>query len=154
MKRATLLVVLVGLVAFAFAWIADRPGTVAITWQGWQIDAPIGMLFAAAAVLVFLSVALYALLRWLVRLPGEFIRRRRARRRRRGYAALTRGLVAVAAGDPNEARRQSRRAQVLLDEPPLTLLLSAQAAQLAEDEVGARRCSSSSRSHPTRCCAG
>ncbi len=140
MRRAILLVALVGLVAFAFAWIADRPGTVAITWQGWQIDAPIGMLFAAAAVLVFLSVAFYALLRWLIRLPGEFIRGRRERRRRRGYAALTRGLVAVAAGDPSEARRQSRRAQVLLDEPPLTLLLSAQAAQLAEDEIGARRC--------------
>lgn len=137
MRRAILLVALVGLVAFAFAWIADRPGTVAITWQGWQIDAPIGMLFAAAAVLVFLSVAFYALLRWLIRLPGEFIRGRRERRRRRGYAALTRGLVAVAAGDPSEARRQSRRAQVLLDEPPLTLLLSAQAAQLAE-ELGLR----------------
>ena len=140
MRRATLLVVLVGLVAAGFAWVADRPGTVAITWQGWQIDAPIGMLFAAVAVVVFLAVAGYALLRWLVRLPGEFFRRRRERRRRRGYAALTRGLVAVAAGDPAEARRQSRRAQVLLDEPPLTLLLSAQAAQLAEDEIGARRC--------------
>jgi HemY protein len=48
-------------------------------------------------------------------------------------------MVAVAAGDPDEAQRQARRADALLNEPPLTLLLSAQAAQLNGDEQAAKR---------------
>ena len=46
---------------------------------------------------------------WLVSLilgsPRAFLRRRRERRRRAGYRALTQGMVAVAAGDPQEAQR-------------------------------------------------
>ena len=57
----------------------------------------------------------------------------------RSYRALTRGMVAVAAGDAGEAERQSRRADALLDDPPLTLLLAAQAAQLRGDEAAAKR---------------
>jgi HemY protein len=48
-------------------------------------------------------------------------------------------MVAVAAGDAEEAQRQARKADVLLAEPPLTLLLSAQAAQLQGDENAAQR---------------
>jgi HemY protein len=53
--------------------------------------------------------------------------------------ALTRGLAAVAAGDGVDAQRQARKAEQLLDEPSLTLLLSAQAAQLNGDREGAHR---------------
>ena len=48
-------------------------------------------------------------------------------------------MVAVAAGDPQEARRCARRADALLADPPLTLLLSAQAAQLEGDETAAKK---------------
>src|SRR5262249_2769940 len=60
-------------------------------------------------------------------------------RRRTGYRALAQGLVAVAAGDPQEARRYAKRADLLLADPPLTLLLSAQAAQLNGDEGAAKK---------------
>jgi HemY protein len=56
-----------------------------------------------------------------------------------GYEALSRGLVAVAAGDAQTARRQARRAETLLDRRPLTMLLSAQAAQLQGDDQAATR---------------
>ena len=52
-----------------------------------------------------------------------------------GYRALTQGMVAVAAGDAEEAQKLARKADALLAEPPLTLLLSAQAAQLNGDET-------------------
>ena len=48
-------------------------------------------------------------------------------------------MVAVAAGDPQEARRYAKRADLLLADPPLTLLLSAQAAQLDGDEGAAKK---------------
>jgi HemY protein len=48
-------------------------------------------------------------------------------------------MVAVAAGDPQEAQRCARRADALLADPPLTLLLSAQAAQLGGDETAAKK---------------
>ena len=55
----------------------------------------------------------------------------------RGYKALTQGMVAVAAGDAQEARRQARKAENFLADPPLTMLLSAQAAQLSGDDKAA-----------------
>ncbi len=130
---------LVAIVALAAAvFLADNPGRVEIVWHGWQILTSVGVLIAAAA----LAALAVALLLWLLSLilgsPGMFFRRRRERRRRAGYEALTRGMVAVAAGDPQEARRYARRAEALLAEPPLTLLLSAQAAQIGGDELAAK----------------
>ena len=45
----------------------------------------------------------------------------------------------MAAGEREEAARWARKANALLDEPPLTMLLSAQAAQLTGDEAAAQR---------------
>jgi HemY protein len=47
--------------------------------------------------------------------------------------------VAAAAGDANEAARQAKRATALIDDPALTQLLSAQAAQLNGEDDAARR---------------
>ena len=130
--------VFAGVIAAAI-FFADHPGQVEIVWQGWQVDTSVGVL-AAAAVLAGLAIAL---LFWLGSLildsPRAFLRHRRQRRRRAGYRALTRGMVAVAAGDPQEAQRCARRADALLADPPLTLLLSAQAAQLGGDEGAAKK---------------
>jgi HemY protein len=132
------LVVLAALVAAA-VFFADNPGQVQIVWQGWEIDTSVGVL-VAAAVLAGLTLALLLRLFLLViGSPRAFLRHRRERRRRAGYSALTQGMVAVAAGDPQEAQRCARRADALLADPPLTLLLSAQAAQLEGDELAAKK---------------
>src|SRR5262249_5928657 len=65
--------------------------------------------------------------------PRRIKRRRAADRQKRGLAALTQGMLAVAAGDSRAATRHARDAEGLLNAPPLTLLLGAQAAQLAGD---------------------
>jgi HemY protein len=132
------LVVIVVLVAVA-VFFADHPGRVAIAWQGWQVETSVGVL-AAAAVLLALAVAvLLRLLRLIGRSPRAVSRWQRERRRRAGYRALSQGMVAVAAGEPREAQRHARRADALLADPPLTLLLSAQAAQLDGDENAAKK---------------
>jgi HemY protein len=139
MRRALGLLVLAAATILAVVWFAERPGEVAVVWQGWRIDTSFGVLAIAAGLVAVAAIALAWLWRMLVTGPRRLARWRRDRRRRQGYAALTRGLVAVAAGDPAEARRHARRADVLLDEPPLTMLLAAQTAQLLGDEDEARR---------------
>jgi HemY protein len=92
-----------------------------------------------AILLVIGVIALIgAILRALLSSPqaiGHFLG---ARRRDRGYRALTRGMVAVGAGDVKAARRAAQESRSLLGAEPLVLLLSAQAAQIAGDGTAAR----------------
>jgi HemY protein len=137
--RALLALAVIAIAAAATAFLADNPGRVEILWQGWRIDTSLGVVVGAAVLAALAAAFLLWLVSRIVGSPRALLRRRRERRRRAGYAALTRGIVAVAAGDVDEARRHARRAEALLAEPPLTLLLSAQAAQLAGDEAAAKK---------------
>lgn len=123
----------------AAVWVADRPGQVSLDWLGWRIDTTVGVLLAAVLLLVVVTAVLYRLWGLVVGSPRRMRARRGERQRLKGYRALTQGMVAVAAGDAEEAKRQARIAHGLLPEPPLTLLLAAQAAQLSGDETAARR---------------
>src|SRR5258705_3329971 len=120
-------------------WIADRPGRVSFDWLGWRVDTSVGVLMAALLLLMAVAAIIYRLWGIIVRGPRRLSERRGERQRLKGYRALTQGMVAVAAGDAEEAKRQARIAHGLLKEPPLTLLLAAQAAQLSGDETAARR---------------
>jgi HemY protein len=137
--RAVPAIVVIALVIAAAVFIADQPGSVAVTWQGWEIDTSVAVMAFATLAAGFAVAVLFTLLRVVVRGPRAWSRGRRERRRRKGYRALTQGMVAVAAGDAEEAQKLARKADTLLAEPPLTLLLSAQAAQLNGDETAATR---------------
>jgi len=139
MIRAFLLFLILVALSLGVVWLADHPGHVTVFWLGYRIDASFAALAGAAAVLAVVSGIAWrswGAVKDAVHRTGAS---RAERRRHRGYRALTRGFVAVAAGDAEEARRQSGRADVLLAEPPLTLLLSAQAAQLSGDQEAARK---------------
>ena len=129
----------VGLLVAAATWLADRPGEAALQWRGWRVDTSAAMLFSAVAAVAAAAAVLYRLWAAAAAAPRRLRRFRRAARREKGYRALTWGLAAAAAGDAAEAARLARRADGLLGDPALTRLLSAQAAQLAGDEDGARR---------------
>jgi len=123
--------------AFA-AWVADNPGSVTVLWRGYRIDTSIGVMLVAVGLVTAAAAILYRLWGALWSWPGRIRRIGRERRGQRGYQALARGMVAVAAGETAEARRQARRADELLDGAPLTMLLTAQAAQLDGDQARAR----------------
>ena len=55
----------------------------------------------------------------------------------KGYHAISRGLIAIGAGDHRVARKSADEAARLSPDEPLTLLLSAQSAQMAGDRGGA-----------------
>jgi HemY protein len=131
--------VIAAAVMAAAVWLAERPGTVTAEWHGWRLDTSVGVLLFGVLLLMLAGVALWLGWRWIAGAPGALLEGWGESRRRQGYRALTHGLAAVAAGDANEAQKQAKKAEKLLGEPPLTLLLSAQAAQLAGDRDGARR---------------
>ena len=85
---------------------------------------------------------LYVVLRLiggLLRLPRRAGRWRSARHRRLGDIAVTHALLALAAGEKGDARREASRARRLLGDTPQTLLLAAEAGRLAgrDDEADA-----------------
>ncbi len=139
MVRVLVYVAFVFLLAAGFAWLADRPGDLLITWQGYEIRASLMVAAIAAAILLALIAIVWTILRSLLRTPraiGHFVG---ARRRDRGYRALSTGMIAVGAGDVRTARRSADESRALLGEVPLTLLLTAQAAQLSGDGDAARK---------------
>lgn len=127
---------------------ASAPGEVTLAWGDYRI-ASSAAIFVVALVLAMAAAAIaYRLLLAIGRAPGSLFGGRSERRQRRGYEALSRGLVAVAAGDGDTAARQARRAERLLDERPLTMLLSAQSAQMRGDEQAAARFFQTMRDRP------
>lgn len=128
-----------GALAWGAAWLAANPGDVTLDWFGYRVDTYVGVLLVAIAAVIVAGWVFFALWRRLIGVPSAFRRARRERRQRQGYEALSRGLVAVAAGDVTEARRLTRRAERLVDDPPITMLLAAQTAQLEGDEKAAAR---------------
>ena len=136
MIRVIVFFLVVAALAATAVWIADEPGRVAISWGDWLLETSPAALAAVAAICATLGALIFQLARWLWTGPRAIARARQLRRQRRGYLALPQGLVSAAAGAPRSARRLARRANLMLGEPPLTLLLSAQAAQLeGEDEL-------------------
>lgn len=139
MRRALFFFVKLALVVALAVWLANRPGEATIVWMGREIHMQVGILIGVLLILAVVVALGWQLWRWLARSPRQIARGRTEARRRKGYSALTQGMAAVAAGDPEEAQRQASRAAVLLNEPPLTLLLAAQAAQLNGDERAAHK---------------
>jgi HemY protein len=139
MLRVLLIFLALAVLAAAGAWLADHPGRVVMDWRGHRIETSVAV--AGVMVLAFAGIVagLYRAWRWLRRSPSRLGSWSSNSRRRRGYAALTQGLVAAAAGDAKLARAQAKRAEALLDDPALTRLLAAQAAQLDGDEAGAKQ---------------
>ncbi|NKB55300.1 MAG: tetratricopeptide repeat protein [Alphaproteobacteria bacterium] len=138
MIRIVLLFVLIGVAVWSAVWFADHPGRVEIEAMGYRVETTVGVLIVAIVVLSIAVAVLYRAWRSLRRAPRRLVEHRGTSRRQRGYQALTQGMVAVAAGDSREAMRFARKADSLLKEPPLTMLLSAQAAQLDGNEDAAR----------------
>lgn len=139
MPRVIASFVVLGALAIAAAWLAERPGVVALNWQGYRIETTLALAVIVVALLMLIAALLYRVWRWTRRGPLVLGQARQERRRRQGQLALTQGMVAVAAGDGNAALGFARRAENLLDDLPLTMLLSAQAAQLNGDDQAAKR---------------
>jgi HemY protein len=130
--RRILLILLACVVVLALAWgLASLPGRVSGDVGDISFEAPTSVVSLG---LLLLFAGLYALLRLIgatIRLPRTIRRRQAARRRNSGDLAVTHTLLALAAGDTGDARREASRARRLLGDTPATLLLAAEAGRIA-----------------------
>jgi len=139
MARLLILLLLVAAAATAAAWFAGNPGRVAVDWLGYRAETSVAALAFALAALFFAGMAVQRLVT-LIRRDLPFSSEKRARRREaRGYFALNRAMVALAAGDRKQARKLTDTAERLLPPQPLTHVMAAEAAKLAEDRPAAVR---------------
>ncbi|MBT5047148.1 MAG: heme biosynthesis protein HemY [Rhodospirillaceae bacterium] len=139
MIKTLLFVALATLVVAGSLWLAEYPGDVQLSAGSLQIDVPLPIFALCLLLFAVIAALLYRMWRGLRGAPRGTRAYFTRRNREKGYRALTQGMVAVAAGDAGEASRQARKADSLLKEPPLTMLLSAQAAQLDGDDEAAKR---------------
>ena len=137
MIRLLLFLAALALAAYGLIWLVENPGEVALTWGGVEYDFSLmAALGAVAALAAVLSLA-WGVVRFVFRFPSLVSLAAKARRREKGYAAISRGMVAVGSGDARAASRHAAEARKHLGEEPLAKLLRAQAAQLAGDRAGA-----------------
>jgi HemY protein len=139
MIRLVISLIVVAALGSAAAFIADRPGRIALDWQGQRIETSMAVALLALAAIVALALGLYIVLRRLLAAPRSVRTSLAIRRRDQAHAAFTRGMVAIAAGDPRNAAAAAGQVERLLPQSSLGLLLGAQSAQLAGDREGARR---------------
>jgi len=138
MRRVLIIFAILALLSLGAIWLAQSPGELVVHWRGYEIRTSFVVGAGLVALIAGAGVYLWQFLHGIGRVPSSVFSLLERRRERKGYLALTKGLVAVAAGDAREARLRSSQAMRLLGEGPLSQLLLAQAAQLDGDAEAAR----------------
>ena len=140
MIRILIFLMIVFGLGLGFAWLADRPGDMVVTFGGYQYQ--VSLMVAAVAVTAIVAGVMITW--WLVKSiwnsPYTIARYFRVRQRDRGYQALSTGMIAAGAGDAALARKMNKQAAKLIrsETEPLINLLDAQASLLEGDHKSAR----------------
>jgi HemY protein len=130
MLRLVIFLVVAGVLAWSAVWIAEHPGTVTVQWLDQEAILSVGTVLTVVVLFAVGIILLFEVLRWLFSMPRRLRISRSRQRELRGQQALTRGLMAAAAGDLNGARTYAREAERLVPQHAGLLLLGAQSAQL------------------------
>ncbi|CTQ33619.1 heme biosynthesis protein HemY [Jannaschia rubra] len=143
--KILLFVALVAALAFGVQWVLSVSGEVILTFDGSEYVLPplvvvIGVLVLMLTLWVVFKLAglLLATLRFIngddTALSAYFDRHRE----RKGYAALSDSLIALASGEAREAAAKAEKAEKYLQNPEVTTLVVAQAAEAAGEKDRAR----------------
>ncbi len=147
LRLAFLLIVAVMAMLASWQIVTTDPGTVEINWFGTEVST--SALFGLMVLVAFVALALplLRLIMFLMDAPGRIGKASQRARVRRGQEALALGLIAAEAGEFEDARRHADKAEDLIDEPRLAMLLQARAAEVAGDTAGAERAYSGMLQH-------
>jgi len=133
-------VFLVAIAALAAGTLIDSDAVLRVAFGGWEFTMKplqaviVGVILLLLVWLFIKAIGLIvAVLRFLNGDETAISRFFDRNRQERGYQALSDGFLALAAGEGRLALIKAQRAATYLDNPELTTLLSAQAAEVAGD---------------------
>lgn len=147
LRLAFLLIIAVMAMLASWQIVTTDPGTVEINWFGTEVSTSALFGLLVLVVLVAIALPVLRLLMFLVDAPGRIGKASQRARIRRGQEALALGLIAAEAGEFEEARRQADKAEDLIEEPRLAMLLQARAAEVGGDTAAAERAYSGMLQH-------
>jgi HemY protein len=139
MVRLVVYLLTIALVASGLAWLADRPGSLQIVWQGYDVETSVFRAVVILTATIATIVFLWSMFRVLWNSPAVIGNRLMRQRQRKGLDAISGGMIAIGAGDSALASRYALQARKTLPHEPLTQLLRAQTAELSGDRAAARR---------------
>jgi HemY protein len=139
LRLAFLLIVAVAAALVSWQVISTDQGTVEIAWFGTRVTTSALFALLVLVLLVAVALPLLRLLMFLMDAPGRIGKANARTRTRKGQEELALGLIAAEAGEFEEARRHADKAEHLIDEPRLAMLLQARAAEVGGDTAGAER---------------
>ena len=125
----------IGLIVGISVWVATQPGSVEMKFMGYNVVLDAGLFFILVLGLFLSILFILRVIRAIFSVPKAVSKYHQEDKRRKGFRALTKGLVAVAAGDVKKATYFSKQTKALLPyQNGLPILLEAQAAQLRGEE--------------------
>ncbi len=125
-------------IAVAMAMVGD-PGHAVLTVGGLRVDTTAAFAFLVIGMLGLLATVFWRVVLWVAEAPRRGARARAEIRRRQAAEMLSRGFLAIAAGEGAEARRCAQKAAEFGDDNlALARVLAAQSAEAAGDLDAAR----------------
>src|SRR5690242_13528590 len=99
MMRIVVFLVVILVAAAGLHWLADRPGTLVVEWQGYVAETSVFGAFILLVVAMSAALLAWSALRSLWTSPAALGRFFNRRRQERGLDALSSGMIAIGAGD-------------------------------------------------------
>ncbi|MDC9701463.1 MAG: heme biosynthesis HemY N-terminal domain-containing protein [Alphaproteobacteria bacterium] len=130
---------LIILLSVCAAWFADHPGSLTLHWNGYILETSL-LIGALLSFILLLLVSMFMrCFRFLWAAPQKIRGAFDHYNQTRGYRALSRGMIAVCTGEVTVAAHCAKKTLKILKNHPLSLLLTAQTAQLKNDKETAKR---------------
>ncbi|NBX03083.1 MAG: hypothetical protein EBR02_03260 [Alphaproteobacteria bacterium] len=134
MSNLLLFLLLLACLGISASWIAENPGEVVIHWGDWRIDTSLALIFGAVLAASLAFIITYSILAKILNLPSAWSQNRSLKSYKNGLTELTWTVASLAASDIATAERHAKKAQKLLGNSPMTLLLFAQISRHQGDE--------------------
>ena len=99
MTRIVAFLIVILAVASGLHWLADRPGTLVVEWQGYAAETSVFRAFVILVLANGAAMLAWSALRALWSTPAAVGRIFNRRRQERGLEALSSGMIAIGAGD-------------------------------------------------------
>jgi HemY protein len=137
-RGAIIFLAVLAVIAVTIAVVGD-PGRASLVWLGWRLDTTGSVAVILIGILALLAMAFWRIVLWVAEAPRRSARARAEVRRKQSAEVLSRGFLAIAAGEGPEARRCAQKAAELgEDSPALVRVLAAQSAEAAGDTAAAQ----------------